>query len=131
MGVRASVGMWCEVVTSKSTTGIAANPSEAAVGLRDEDLIAEVDFDELPLGSPEAGEDLDLIEMVRRRFELDEEISDVTIASSLAAIAAKDDPRSRWLAAFGSPLGKRLAKGDTDINAAISSLVALAESRLA
>jgi hypothetical protein len=106
-------------------------PTSAAGNLREEDLIAEVDFDGLPRGPAESEDDLDLIELVRRRLDLGEEVSDVTIAASLAAISGKDDPRGRWLAAFGSPLGKRLASRGTDINAAITSLVALSDSRAA
>ena len=49
--------------------------------------------------------ELDLLELVRERLGLDDDISDMTIASSLAAIAAQSEQPDRWLAAVASPLG--------------------------
>lgn len=71
-------------------------------------------------------DELDAIGAVRARLEIDEEISDLTIAASLAAVAAKGDPRARWLAAFTSPLGKWLATRGTDLNTALNVLMAYA-----
>lgn len=71
-------------------------------------------------------EDLDLLHLARVRLDLGDEISDVTIAASLAAIAAKGEMRARWLVAFSSPLGKCLAARGGDLNAALDTLLALA-----
>ncbi|MEZ5854994.1 MAG: hypothetical protein R3D67_09730 [Hyphomicrobiaceae bacterium] len=75
-----------------------------------------------------AGDDEpDLIEIVRYRLELlPTEISDVSIAASLARIGAQSEARGRWLAAFGSPLGKHLAARGSDLNTAINAVLALA-----
>ena len=71
--------------------------------------------------------EMDLLDLVRDRLGIDDEgLSDVTIAASLAAIAAKGDPRARWLAAFSSPLGKWLAMRGTDLNTALNTVLALA-----
>ena len=82
----------------------------------DEDLVARAETDE----------DLDLIGHVRDRLELDGCISDVTIAASLAQIGARGDMRGRWLAAFGSPLGKHLAMRGSDLNTSLNVLLGLA-----
>jgi hypothetical protein len=74
----------------------------------------------------EADEDDDLISLARERLELDGGVSDVAIAASLAQISSKGDPRARWLAAFGSPLGKHLAAQGRDLNTALNLLQALA-----
>lgn len=66
----------------------------------------------------------DAIGTVRARLELDDEISDLTIGASLAVIAGKGDPRARWLAAFTSPLGKRLAARGGDLNTALNVMMA-------
>ncbi len=72
-------------------------------------------------------EEPDVIELVRQRLELSlEDVPDVTIAASLARIAVHSDLRGRWLAAFGSPLGKHLAARGTDLNTAINAVLALA-----
>lgn len=64
------------------------------------------------------------ISAIRLRLQIDDEISDVTIAVSLSAIAAKGDPRARWLAAFTSPLGKWLAMRGADLNTALNVMMA-------
>jgi hypothetical protein len=71
-------------------------------------------------------EDQDLLHLVRTRLGLGDDISDVTIAASLAAIAAKSEQRARWLVAFSSPLGKCLAARGGDLNTALDALLALA-----
>ncbi|MGE0700492.1 MAG: hypothetical protein AB7O57_15450 [Hyphomicrobiaceae bacterium] len=68
----------------------------------------------------------DPIECVRLRLEIEDDVPDVTIAASLAQIAARGDVRGRWLAAFGSPLGKHMAVRGSDLNAALNVLLALA-----
>ncbi len=85
----------------------------------DDDLVARAETDE----------DLDLIEHVRARLDLDYSISDVTIAASLAQIGARGDTRARWLAAFGSPLGKHLAMRGCDLNTSLNVLLGLAPRR--
>lgn len=82
----------------------------------DDDLVARAETDD----------DLDLIEHVRNRLSLDASISDVTIAASLAQVACRGDHRGRWLAAFGSPLGKHLASRGSDLNSALNIVLALA-----
>lgn len=82
----------------------------------DDDLVARSETDD----------DLDLIEHVRERLGLDHTISDVTIAASLAQIGSRGDTRGRWLAAFGSPLGKHLAVRGSDLNTLLNALLGLA-----
>lgn len=91
-------------------------------------LTREAPFvEEVPAAGATEGDDaFDLIEVVRNRLELDQSMPDVTIAASLAQIAAKGDARGRWLAAFGSPLGKHLAMRGSDLNTALNVLLALA-----
>lgn len=74
--------------------------------------------------------EVDLLDLVRERLDLADEISDMTIASSLAAIATHSEQRDRWLAAFNSPLGKRLAVRGGDSNEALAVLVSLAQTRI-
>lgn len=71
----------------------------------------------------------DAIDQARIRLEIYDAVPDVTIAASLAQIATRSDPRERWLAAFGSPLGKFLAQRGGDLNAALNVLLALAPRR--
>lgn len=80
------------------------------------------------LVSVEAPDDetTDPIEHVRRRLEIEDYVPDVTIAASLAQIATRGEARERWLAAFGSPLGKHLAQRGSDLNTALNTLLALA-----
>ncbi len=75
---------------------------------------------------PDGDDELELIDQVRERLGIHDEPSDVTIAASLAAIAAKGDARARWLAAFGSPLGRWLASRGTDLNTALNTLLSVA-----
>ncbi|MBN8905220.1 MAG: hypothetical protein J0H99_01035 [Rhodospirillales bacterium] len=79
---------------------------------------------ELVIAEPE--DPSDPIDLVRRRLDIEDRVTDVTIAASLAQIATRADPRERWLAAFGSPLGKHLARRGGDLNAALDILLALA-----
>lgn len=76
------------------------------------------------------GEEEDVLDLVRQRLDLPDDVSDMTIASSLALIAGRSDDRGRWLAAFASPVGRRLAARGRDLDPALASLVALAQSRL-
>lgn len=107
-------------MTTKPTIMIdlmSAQGSGLRRGEDDSDLI-QIDEDD---------EDLDVIDLLRHCLGIEEdEISDVTIASSLAAIAAKGDMRARWLAAFSSPLGKWLAMRGTDLNTALNTVLLLA-----
>jgi hypothetical protein len=73
-----------------------------------------------------ADEPLDPVELVRVRLEVEDRVPDVTIAASLAQIGARNDQRERWLAAFGSPLGKHLASRGGDLTDALDVLLALA-----
>ncbi len=95
------------------------------------DLIAEArDLDAAAAGlagDEQAGdESLDTVELVRVRLEIEDNVPDVTIAASLAQIGARNAQRERWLAAFGSPLGKHLALRGGDLTAALDVLLALA-----
>ena len=88
----------------------------------------EIDPAEHDLDLDDASDDseLTLIDRVRERLDIGDEISDVTIAASLAAIAARQDNRGRWLAAFGSPLGRWLASRGVDLNTTLNIVLALA-----
>lgn len=68
----------------------------------------------------------DPVGALRQRLEIEESISDVTLAASLAAIAAKGNPRDRWLAAFTSPLGKWLALRGGDLNTSLNVVLSFA-----
>ena len=68
----------------------------------------------------------DPVGALRQRLAIDDTISDVTIASSLATIAAKGSVRERWLAAFTSPLGKWLAVRGADLNTALNVVLSFA-----
>lgn len=82
---------------------------------------------QLPFDLDAEGDDpLDAVELARVRLEIEDSVSDVTIAASLAQIAARPDQRERWLAAFASPIGKHLAGRGTDLSSAIEILLALA-----
>lgn len=81
---------------------------------------------ELVRTEPVADEPPDLVEFVRLRLEVDDSVPDVSIAASLAQISARTGPRERWLAAFGSPLGKHLARRGGDLTTALDVLLALA-----
>ncbi len=112
-------------MTTKPTITIDLMTAQGS-GLRrgegDTDDFIEIDEDD---------ENLDVIDLLRARLGIeDDEISDVTIASSLAAIAAKGDNRARWLAAFSSPLGKWLASRGTDLNTALNTVLLLAPRAL-
>lgn len=72
------------------------------------------------------GDEVELIGLLRQRLGIGDELPDVTIAASLAAIAAKGDSRGRWLAAFGSPLGRHLAARGADLNTALNIVLGLA-----
>lgn len=84
----------------------------------------ELDLDDDMLD--DANDDRDPIELLRDRLGIDDAISDVTIAASLAAIAAKGDSRARWLAAFSSPIGKWLAAQGGDLNTALNVVMSFA-----
>ena len=110
-------------MTEKAAPGsVDGEPTEPSVsaGLTDlEEAAAD-------LAATEAEDPSDPIELVRRRLEIDERLPDVSIAASLAQIATRGDARERWLAAFGSPIGKHLAKRGGDLNAALDVLLSLA-----
>ena len=111
-------------MTDKPTITIdllSAQGSGLRRGEHDNDDLIDIDEDD---------ENLDVIELLRQRLGIEDEISDVTIASSLAAIAAKGDNRARWLAAFSSPLGKWLAMRGTDLNTALNTVLLLAPKPL-
>ncbi|MFM9941864.1 MAG: hypothetical protein ACKVP7_20465 [Hyphomicrobiaceae bacterium] len=72
------------------------------------------------------GDELELIGLLRHRLGISDELPDVSIAASLAAIAAKGDTRGRWLAAFGSPLGRWLAASGRDLNTALNVVLGVA-----
>lgn len=73
-----------------------------------------------------ADEALDPVEIVRIRLEIEDRVPDVTIAASLAQIGVRTTQRERWLAAFGSPIGKHLALRGGDLTTALDVLVAIA-----
>lgn len=99
-------------MSTKSSTSAPSLPPVGAVSLREHE------------GQDAEGAD-DIIDLVRQRLLVGADVSDVTIAATVAAIAARDDHRGRWLAAFGSPLGRYLAARGDDIGTALANLVAL------
>jgi hypothetical protein len=80
-------------------------------------------FDELPAG------ETDVFDLVRLRLRLGEDISDMTIAVSLATIAGESDYALRRQAAASSPLGRLLARPGEALDDALSELAALAQLR--
>jgi hypothetical protein len=80
---------------------------------------------ELARHGPLVEEPPDPVELVRIRLEIDRDVPDVTIAASLAQILVRTGQRERWLAAFGSPLGKYLARRGGDLNVTLGVLLAL------
>lgn len=88
--------------------------------------VAELEEAAADLAIAETEDPTDPIDVARRRLAIEDGVTDVTIAASLAQIATRSDARERWLAAFGSPLGKHLARRGGDLNAALDVLLALA-----
>jgi len=85
-----------------------------------------------PEEEPESDDETpDPIERVRAKLSIEDNVPDVTIAASLAQIAARCEARERWVAAFGSPLGRHLARRGGDVGASIEVLLALAPRRRA
>jgi len=80
---------------------------------------------ELARSEPLVDEPPDPVELVRQRLDIEDGVSDVSIAASLAQISARAESRERWLAAFGSPVGKYLARRGGDLNASLDVLLAL------
>ncbi|MGD9802933.1 MAG: hypothetical protein AB7E81_01875 [Hyphomicrobiaceae bacterium] len=96
--------------------------SEPAVEAGDLDAAAAA----LIRTGPLTDEPPDPVELVRLRLGIDDSVSDVSIAVSLAQISSRTGSRERWLAAFGSPLGKYLARRGNDLTATLDLLLALA-----
>lgn len=108
-----------------------SNPSSGIAPLSAVDLrvaAADLEAAAAELSSTDEATDpaLDPVELVRSRLQIEDEVADVTIAASLAQIGARSDGRERWLAAFGSPLGKHLALRGSDLSAVLDVLLALA-----
>ena len=100
-------------------------------GPRQDQTFTHGDVDRLLTEDDARVDEDDLIGLTRERLELeDDEISDVSIAASLAQIASRTKTRERWLATFGSPLGKHLAARGTDLNTALNALLGLAPRTL-
>ena len=113
-------------MTIKPTGATRAEDNDTEVGLFD------LDEAEAREARDEAARDDDefaLIDRLRERLDIGDELSDVTIAASLTAVAATGDMRGRWLAAFGSPLGRYLAMRGADLNTALNTVLALAPRR--
>jgi hypothetical protein len=108
-------------MTSSPSSGIAPL-SAADLEVAAADLVAAAA--ELS-GSEETDLAPDPVELVRSRLQIEDDVTDVTIAASLAQIGARSEVRERWLAAFGSPLGKHLALRGGDLNAVLDVLLAL------
>jgi hypothetical protein len=108
-------------MTEKAVPG--SEPGELA-----EPSASVTDLEEAAAGlaAVETEDPSDPIDVVRRRLDIEDRVPDVTIAASLAQIATRAEGRERWLAAFGSPLGKHLAQRGGDLNAALDVLLALA-----
>jgi hypothetical protein len=108
-----------------STPALGSEPPEPVLdsGVEVGDLDAAAA--ELVRTEPLIDEPPDPVELVRLRLEIEDSVSDVSIAASLAQISARSQPRERWLAAFGSPLGKYLARRGGDLSTSLDVLLAL------
>ena len=108
-----------------TTPALGNEPPELAP----ESLVDTGDLDaaaaDLVRTGPLIDEPPDPVELVRIRLEIEDSVSDVSIAASLAQISARSASRERWLAAFGSPLGKYLARRGGDLSASLDLLLAL------
>jgi hypothetical protein len=101
-----------EPVSAEASGGPVGGAGAEPVGLADIVVIGDV-----------GDEIIDPIEHVRQHFEIEDALTDVTIAASLTQIAGHAEPRERWLAAFASPLGKHLALRGGELNARIDALL--------
>ena len=88
--------------------------------------LEDYEIDEPSEVPEEIDPEVDPVAALRQRLDIPDEIPDVTIAASLAAISAKGDARARWLAAFSSPLGRWLASRGTDLNTALNVVLGVA-----
>jgi len=67
----------------------------------------------------------ELVPIIRQRLGIDCAFPDDAVLASLRTITARSSSRGRWRAAFDSNLGHWLALKGTDLNTALSTLVAL------
>lgn len=70
-----------------------------------------------------------LVPIVRQRLDLAGSIDDAAILESLHEIAREKDPQRRWRAAYNSTVGLYLVLYETDLNAALNTLLALLPPR--
>ena len=78
---------------------------------------------EFPSGTRRVEHLAELVPLVSQRFGLDGAMSAEEVLAALRQIAAYRDTRSRWLAAFTSPLGTAIAAGGTDLATSLGFIV--------
>ena len=67
----------------------------------------------------------ELVPIISEKYDLAPRMSAEDVLTALRGIAAYSDTRSRWLAAFASPLGRVMAGRGIDLNTALTSIVGL------
>jgi hypothetical protein len=67
----------------------------------------------------------ELVPIISEKYDLAPRMSAEEILAALRGIAAYSDTRSRWLAAFASPLGRVMAGRGVDLNTALTSIVSM------
>jgi hypothetical protein len=74
--------------------------------------------------APTFGEPLAaLVPGLMDKYDLSPRMSPEEVLAALRGIAQYSDKRSRWLAAFASPLGRVIAGRGVDLNTALASIV--------
>ncbi len=66
-----------------------------------------------------------LVPIISEKYDLAPDLSAQEVLGALRGIAAYSDTRSRWLAAFASPLGRVIASRGVDLNTALTSIVGM------
>jgi hypothetical protein len=67
----------------------------------------------------------ELVPIISEKYDLAPRMSAEEVLAALRSIAAYTDTRSRWLAAFASPLGRVIAGRGVDLNTALTSIVGM------
>ena len=67
----------------------------------------------------------ELVPIISEKYDLSPRMSAEEVLAALRGIAGYTDTRSRWLAAFASPLGRVIAGKGVDLNTALTSIVGM------
>ena len=67
----------------------------------------------------------ELVPIISDRYGLAARMNAEEVHAALKTIVAYSDTRSRWLAAFASPLGRVIAGRGCDLNTALTSIVGM------